>query len=61
LKRRQLLKHLASHGCEPRREGANHSICKNPAIGETTPVPRHTEIANNLARKIRKDLGVPPL
>ncbi|MGH3088109.1 MAG: type II toxin-antitoxin system HicA family toxin [Rubrobacteraceae bacterium] len=60
MKRRQLLKHLASHGCELRREGANHSIYKNPATGETAPVPRHTEIANNLARKICKDLGIPP-
>ncbi len=61
MKRRQLLKHLASHGCELRREGANHGIYKNSATGETTAVPRHTEIANNLARKICRDLGVPPL
>jgi len=60
LKRRQLLKHLANHGCELRREGSNHSIYRNPATGETTAVPRHTEIANNLARKICKDLAIPP-
>ncbi|MBA3425536.1 MAG: type II toxin-antitoxin system HicA family toxin [Rubrobacter sp.] len=52
---------MASHGCELRREGANHGIYKNSATGETTAVPRHTEIANNLARKICRDLGVPPL
>ena len=61
MKRRQLLKHLADHGCELRREGSNHSIYKNPVTGNTTPVLRHTEIANNLARKICKDLGIPQL
>lgn len=60
MKRRQLLKHLADHGCVLRREGANHSIYRNPETGETAPVPRHTEVANNLARKISKDLGIPP-
>jgi predicted RNA binding protein YcfA (HicA-like mRNA interferase family) len=60
VKRRQLLKHLQRHGCVLRREGANHSIYRNPTTGDTTPVPRHTEIANALARKISKDLGIPP-
>jgi mRNA interferase HicA len=60
LKRRQLLRHLKAHGCELRREGSNHSIYRNSTTGETAPVPRHTEIADNLARKICKDLGVPP-
>jgi mRNA interferase HicA len=59
VKRRQLLKHLADNGVVLRREGANHSIYRNPATGETAPVPRHTEIADNLARKISKDLGIP--
>lgn len=59
MKRRQLLRHLKTHGCELRREGSNHSIYRNPATGETTPVPRHTEIAENLARKICKDPGIP--
>jgi mRNA interferase HicA len=60
LKRRQLLRHLHYHGCALRREGSNHSIYTNPRTGDTTPVPRHTEIANVLARKICKDLGVRP-
>jgi mRNA interferase HicA len=60
LKRRQLLKHLVAHGCVLRREGANHSIYRNPATGESAPVPRHGEVANVLARKICKDLGIPP-
>lgn len=60
MKRRQLLQHLKRHGCELRRESANHSIYRNPETGDTTPVPRHTEIANNLARKICRDLGILP-
>jgi hypothetical protein len=42
------------------REGANHSIFVNRAAGKTSAVPRHTEINDDLARKICKDLGVPP-
>lgn len=61
MKRRQLLNHLAEHGCELYREGANHSIYRNTSTGKRTAVPRHGEIANVLARKICKDLGaVPP-
>jgi mRNA interferase HicA len=48
------------HGCVLRREGANHSIYRNPATGDTAPVPRHTEVADVLARRICKDLGIPP-
>ena len=60
MKRRQLLRHLKEHACELRREGSNHSIYRNPTTGKAVPVPRHTEIANNLARKICRDLGIPP-
>jgi hypothetical protein len=41
------------------REGANHSIYVNRALGKTSSVPRHSEINDFLARKIRKDLGIP--
>jgi predicted RNA binding protein YcfA (HicA-like mRNA interferase family) len=44
LKRRDLERHLADHGCEILREGANHVIWKNPAADLRTPVPRHREI-----------------
>lgn len=59
MKRRALLDHLRQHGCRLRREGANHSVYWNPANGRISTVPRHTEIDNNLARKICKDLGIP--
>lgn len=59
MKRRHLLDHLASHDCTLRREGANHSIYRNQRTGKQTSVGRHTEIDNNAARKIRKQLGIP--
>jgi mRNA interferase HicA len=59
VKRRQLLDYLKAQGVVLRREGSKHSIYQAPS-GETTAVPRHTEIADNLARKICKDLGIPP-
>jgi predicted RNA binding protein YcfA (HicA-like mRNA interferase family) len=59
VKRRALVRHLQDHGCELLREGANHSIFVNRAAGKTSAVPRHTEINDDLARKICRDLGVP--
>jgi mRNA interferase HicA len=61
MKRRQLLRHLRSHGCELLREGGNHSWWHNPDQGRRSAIPRHTEISNILANKICKDLGVPPV
>ncbi|RKY63144.1 MAG: addiction module toxin, HicA family [Candidatus Latescibacterota bacterium] len=59
MKRRSLLSHLRRHGCKLLREGKKHSVYWNPANRRTSSVPRHTEIADRLARKICKDLGIP--
>ena len=59
MKRRALVRHLEQHGCELLREGANHSIYVNRQAGKTSAVPRHTEINDDLAKKICKDLGIP--
>ena len=59
MKRRELVRYLEQHGCELLREGANHSIYVDRRAGKTSAVPRHTEINNDLARKICRDLGVP--
>jgi mRNA interferase HicA len=59
MKRRQLLRYLKKQGCELLREGRRHSVYWNPANQQTTTVPRHTEIIDQLAWKICKDLGVP--
>ena len=60
MKRRDLTRHLEAHGCRLLREGAKHSVYYNPATKRTSTVPRHVETADSLARKICKDLGIPP-
>jgi mRNA interferase HicA len=59
MKRRLLLKHLSAHGCYLLREGKKHSIFVNPGNGQTVAVPRHTEVADLLARILCDDLGIP--
>jgi mRNA interferase HicA len=61
VKRSALLQHLRRHGCVLKREGAAHSLWTNPSTGATEAIPRHTEIANNLARKICRNLGIPSI
>lgn len=59
MKRSSLLRHLRRHGCVLKREGAAHSLWTNPSTGATEAVPRHTEIANLLVKKICRQLGIP--
>jgi mRNA interferase HicA len=61
MKRTTLLQHLRRHGCVLKREGGSHSLWTNPASGAVEAVPRHTEIPNNLARKICRGLGIPDI
>ncbi len=61
MKRTALLKHLRRHGCVLKREGRSHSLWMNPETGEVEAVPRHVEIANQLARKICRGLSVPEI
>lgn len=58
MKRTDLIRHLRSNGCELLREGGNHSVFVNRAVGKATVVPRHREINDFLARKICRDLEV---
>jgi mRNA interferase HicA len=60
MKRRDLIRHLLEHGCELVREGGRHSWWINTSQNKRSAVPRHTEIADLLARKICKDLGIDP-
>jgi mRNA interferase HicA len=59
MKREALLRHLRRHGCELLREGGRHSWWHHSIQRKRSAVPRHSEIDDNLARKICKDLGVP--
>jgi hypothetical protein len=60
MKRRDFLRHLAEHRCELLREGSRHSVFYNPKSQTTSTVPRHREIDDFLARKICRDLQIPP-
>jgi len=59
MKRRDLVRHLESHGCRLLREGGRHSVVVNPAAPATSTVPRHSEINEFLARRICRDLRIP--
>jgi predicted RNA binding protein YcfA (HicA-like mRNA interferase family) len=59
MKRRELLRHLERNGCKLLREGHRHTVYYNPSNRKTSTVPRHTEIVDELARKICKDLDIP--
>jgi predicted RNA binding protein YcfA (HicA-like mRNA interferase family) len=60
MKRRDLLAHLERNGCRLRREGGNHPVYWNPVTRKVAPIPRHTEIDENLCRRICKQLSVLP-
>jgi len=59
VKRAALLRRLRRYGCYLKREGGSHSLWSNPTTGAVEAIPRHTEIADLLARKICKNLSVP--
>ena len=59
MKRIKLLKHLQEQGCEFYKEGANHTVYINRVANYLSAIPRHSNIDDNLAIKICKDLNVP--
>ncbi len=58
--RRDLIRHLERHGCEFLRQGGNHTLYGNRPKKKVSAVRRHREIIEFVARKICKDLEVPP-
>jgi mRNA interferase HicA len=60
VKRRDLIRHLEAHDCELTREGGRHTLYTHQPTRKSSTVPRHTEINADLARKICRDLGIPP-
>ncbi len=60
MKRSKLLRHMRKNGCELLREGGNHSWWHNQNLNTRSAIPRHTEINDILAKKICKDLNIPP-
>jgi hypothetical protein len=57
MKRSELLHYLQQNGAVVLREGRRHTIMERGGL--KSQVPRHTEIVDELARKICKDLGLP--
>jgi mRNA interferase HicA len=57
MKRRQIIRHIKKHDGFLLREGRRHSIYQKGRL--KTEVPRHSEVVEELARKICKDLGIP--
>ena len=47
MKRRELVRHLETHGCPLKREGGSHSIYWNPKTGRREP--RHDVVQSELA------------
>ena len=57
MKRRDLIKQLEEIGCILVRHGGSHDWYTNPKTKQSQPVPRHTEINENLAKSILKKLS----
>jgi len=58
MKRSELIRQLTGAGCFLDRHGSKHDIYVNPENGKKQPVPRHREIDDDLAKHIRKYLGI---
>lgn len=54
MKRRDLIKILEKLGCIFVRHGSKHDWYQNKLTGMSQPIPRHTEINENLAKSIIK-------
>ena len=57
MKRQELIKHINNYGAFLLREGRRHSIYQKGKY--RTAIPRHSEIVDELARKICQDLFIP--
>ena len=60
MKRTDLIRHLEAQGCEFLREGGNHTVYVNRRVRKSSSIPRHRDINDLLARKICRDLEIPP-
>jgi predicted RNA binding protein YcfA (HicA-like mRNA interferase family) len=60
MKRVDLIRYLEKQGCEFMREGGKHTVDVNRTSRCSTTIPRHREINDFLAKKICRDLQIPP-
>jgi mRNA interferase HicA len=52
VKKRDLERHLAAHGCQLEREATKHELWQNSETGARSTVPRHRENKMPTARGI---------
>ncbi|RJO62981.1 MAG: type II toxin-antitoxin system HicA family toxin [Dehalococcoidia bacterium] len=57
MKRATLIKQILSMGCILLRHGGKHDWYQNTTTKVSQPIPRHTEIAESLAKHIIKMLS----
>jgi predicted RNA binding protein YcfA (HicA-like mRNA interferase family) len=57
MKRKELIKRISSAGCVLVRHGTRHDLYRNPKTGKKQAIPRHSEIDENLAKHILKELA----
>ncbi len=57
MKRKDLIKILETLGCKFIRHGGKHDWYQNERTGIYQPIPRHSEINENLAKGIIKKLS----
>jgi hypothetical protein len=57
MKRGALLKVLKRNGCVYIKHGKKHDLYLPPRNGKTDQVPRHSDIAEDLAKSIIKNLA----
>ena len=60
MKRKELVRYREANGCILFREGKSYSVYLNRHGNKVSTVPRHVEINDFLARKICRDLEIPP-
>jgi predicted RNA binding protein YcfA (HicA-like mRNA interferase family) len=60
MKRVDLIRYLEKQGCEFLREGGKHTVYVNRTSRCSTTILRHREINDFLAKKICRDLQIPP-
>ena len=58
MKRKELIKQLVMSGCVLLRHGSRYDVYMNPQNGQKQPVPRHSEVDEQLAKHIKKVLGI---
>ena len=58
MKWKELIRQLEKAGCVLLRHGSRHDVYLNVNNGRKQPVPRHSEVDEQLARHIKKFLGI---